>query len=494
VATITPQIDHLTGTWKHYIGGKAVDSLDGATFESTNPANGDVIATVAAASLADVDLAVAAARKALDGPWGDMKPLERHRLLHRFGQLVEEHFEELSILESMDMGRPIVQSRATKYRALGLLDFYAAQALNLDGRVVGNSLPDDDYFTYTVRQPVGVVAGILAWNSPIGASMWKIGPVLCTGCTLVLKPAQQAPLVTTRLVQLLHEVGVPDGVVNLLNGSGRTIGAALAAHPGVDKVAFTGSTDTGRAIIQASAGNLRRVTVELGGKSPDIVFNDADLDLAVPGAAQATFANTGQNCSAGTRLFVQSGVYDEVVERIADLTRGLVIGNGLDERTQIGPVVSQSQLDTVLGYIDAGSQEGAEVVAGGRRSTAPGHDAGFFVEPTVFANVRDEMKIAREEIFGPVISVLKFDTIDEVVARSNANEYGLASGVWTQNITTAHKVAAKLQAGTVWVNCYQVMEPALPFGGFKASGYGRESGTEQLDEYTATKSVCIRLR
>jgi aldehyde dehydrogenase (NAD+) len=337
-----------------------------------------------------------------------------------------------------------------------------------------------------------VVGAIIPWNGPLAATIWKIGPALATGCTVVLKPAEEAPLTALRLGELLLEAGVPEGVVNVVPGYGETAGAALASHMDVDKIAFTGSHLTGQKIIQASAGNLKRVSLELGGKSPDIVFADADLAATVPGAAMAVFSNSGQICSAGTRLFVEKRIYDEFVGQVGEFGRGLKVGNGLDPDTQIGPLVSEQQLDRVTGYLAAGKQEGARAVVGGARLTGGAMDQGFFVPPTVFADVNDDMSIAREEIFGPVISAIPFEDVDEVIQRANATPFGLGSGVWTRDVGKAHRLTRAVRAGSVWVNCYQAMDPAVPFGGYKMSGYGRESGLQQLDEYLNVKAVWIK--
>jgi aldehyde dehydrogenase (NAD+) len=364
-------------------------------------------------------------------------------------------------------------------------------ATALHGETIENSLPGE-IFSYTLKEPVGVVGAIIPWNGPLSASVWKIGPALATGCTVVLKPAEEAPLTSLRLAELLQEAGVPAGVVNVVPGFGETAGAALAAHPDVDKVAFTGSHVTGQKIVEASAGNLKRVSLELGGKSPDIVFADADLESAIPGAGMAVFANSGQICSAGTRLFVERRVYDEFVGGVAAFGKNLRVGNGLDPETQIGPLVSEQQLARVTDYLAIGRQEGARPLSGGGRLTEGPLAKGYFVPPTVFADVRDEMRIAQEEIFGPVISAIPFTDIEEVIERGNRTQFGLGSGVWTRDVSKAHRVAKGLRAGSVWVNCYQAMDPAVPFGGYKMSGYGRESGQQHLEEYLNVKAVWIK--
>jgi aldehyde dehydrogenase (NAD+) len=347
-------------------------------------------------------------------------------------------------------------------------------------------------FSYTLKEPVGVVGAINPWNAPIGLAIWKLGPVLATGCTLVLKPAEQAPLTSLRLAELALEAGLPPGVFNVVTGFAAA-GAALSAHPGVDKIAFTGSTDVGRKIVRAAAGNLKRMSMELGGKSPNIVFADADLDKAVPGAAMAVFQNSGQICSAGTRLYVERPIYEEFVGKVAEFASKLRVGDPLDPGTELGPVVSAEQLERVTSYLELARTQGARTVAGGARLLQGGLERGYFVAPTVFADVRDEMRIAREEIFGPVLSALPFDSTDEVIRRANDTPYGLGAGVWSRNVSTIHKVAKSLRTGSVWANCYQVMDPAIPFGGYKASGFGRESGVEHLYEYLQTKAVSLKL-
>jgi len=473
------------------IDGKWLEAASGKTFATINPATGEVLAQVAEGEAEDIDRAVAAARRAFDGPWRRAKPYERQMLLLRLADLVEQHFEELAALDTLDMGAPIQRTRGNRLRALGMLRYYAGQATAIHGDTTDVSLPGE-FAAFTLKEPVGVVGAIIPWNGPLTATIWKIGPAIATGCTVVLKPAEEAPLTPLRLAELCLEAGVPPGVVNVVPGYGETAGAALAAHPGVDKVAFTGSHLTGQKIVQASAGNLKRVSLELGGKSPDIVFADADLDAAVPGAGMAVFANSGQICSAGTRLFVEQRVYEEFTHRVASFGRGLRVGDGRDPETQVGPLVSAEQLERVTGYLTAGRQEGARPLAGGERLTEGALAQGYFVPPTVFADVRDEMRIAQEEIFGPVISAIPFRDIAEVIERGNRTPFGLGAGVWTRDVAKAHRVARGLRAGSVWVNCYQAMDPAMPFGGYKMSGYGRESGPQHVNEYLNVKAVWIR--
>jgi len=473
------------------IGGKWTDAASGKTFPSLNPATGEVLAHVAEGDREDVDRAVAAARRAFDGSWRKTKPYERQMLLLGLADLIERHFDELTLLDTLDMGAPLSRTRASRLRALGMLRYYAGMATAVHGETIENSVPGE-YVTFTLKEPVGVVGAIIPWNSPLTAAIWKIAPALATGCTVVLKPAEEAPLTAIRLGELLLEAGVPDGVVNIVPGYGETAGAALAAHHDVDKVAFTGSHLTGQKIVQASAGNLKRVSLELGGKSPDIVFADADLETTVPGAAMAVFSNSGQVCSAGTRLFVEQRIYDEFVGRVAEFGRRLRVGPGVDPDVQIGPLVSAQQLERVTGYLDVGKREGARAVSGGERLLDGELAKGYFVAPTVFADVRDDMTIAQEEIFGPVISAIPFRDIDEVLRRANSTPFGLGSGVWTRDVSKAHRLARGIRAGSVWVNCYQAMDPAVPFGGYKMSGYGRESGLQHLDEYLNVKAVWIK--
>ena len=473
------------------IGGQRVAAASGKRFETRNPATGELLAMVAQGDAEDVDRAVKAARAALHGPWSKMKPAERQRIMLRLAELVEAHYDELAMLDTLDLGAPLARTLLGKTRAGALLRYYAGQATLIAGDTLINSAPGD-VLSHTLKEPVGVVAAINPWNGPVGMSVWKTGPVLASGCTLVMKPAEQTPLSALRFAELCLEAGVPEGVVNVVTGLGDA-GAALSAHPGVDKIAFTGSTGVGEKIIKAAAPTMKRVTVELGGKSPNIIFADADLDKAVPAAATAVFANSGQICSAGTRLFVQSSIREEFMERLAEHTRNIRVGDPLHPDTQIGPVVSALQMEKILGFIESAHSEGAQTLVGGARLAGPGYDDGYFIAPTIFTDVRDDMTIAQEEIFGPVLSAFSFDTIDEVLERANATPFGLGSGVWTRDLSTAHRMARGIRAGSVWVNCYQMLDPGVPFGGFGVSGFGRESGPHHIEEYLETKAVWINL-
>jgi 5-carboxymethyl-2-hydroxymuconate semialdehyde dehydrogenase len=477
---------------KMLIDGKWVEAASGKTFETLNPATGEVLARVAEGDAEDVDRAVRAARRAFEsGPWRRMRPAERERLLLRIADLIEAHAEELAELETLDNGKTLADSRSVDVPSAAATFRYYAGWVN---KLTGDTNPSDEaFFNFTLREPVGVCGQIIPWNFPLLLAAWKLAPALACGNTCVLKPAEQTPLTALRLGELLEEADVPAGVVNIVPGFGPTAGAALVRHPLVDKIAFTGSTEVGKEIQRESAATLKRVSLELGGKSPNIVFADADVDAAVEGALLGVFFNQGQVCCAGTRLFVERTMHDEFAERLAKTAAGMKQGSGLDPETRIGPLVSQEQLERVTGYLELGKREGAQVLTGGERNTAKGLERGYFVKPTVFTGVRNDMRIAREEIFGPVVAVIPFKDEDDAVLQGNDTLYGLAAGVWTRDVSRAHRVARAIRAGTVWVNCYNVFDPASPFGGYKESGYGRELGRYALDLYTQVKSVWLRV-
>jgi aldehyde dehydrogenase (NAD+) len=473
---------------KLLINNRWVPSESGRTFATINPSTGDEICQIAEADAADVEKAVKAARHAFEhGAWRKMAASERGRLLNKLADLIEHHADEIARLEAVDNGKPFAVAKAVDVAAtVGCFRYFAGWS----DKVHGKTIPiDGDYFCYTRHEPVGVVGQIIPWNFPLLMLAWKLAPALATGNTVVMKPAEQTPLSALRIGELLVEAGFPEGVVNMLPGYGPTAGAAIANHMDVDKVAFTGSTEVGHLIMEAAAkSNLKRVTLELGGKSPNIVFADTDLDEAVEGAHFGLFFNHGQCCCAGSRVFVEEKIYDKFVEKSGIRAQNRTVGDPFDPKTEQGPQVDHAQFEKVMGYIDSGRSEGAKLVCGGDRVG----DKGYFVQPTVFADVHDEMKIAKEEIFGPVMSIIPFKSADEVVARANRTEYGLAAAVWTRDIRKAHAIADSVRAGTVWVNCYNVLDPRSPFGGFKQSGIGRELGEYGLQQYTEVKSVIIK--
>jgi phenylacetaldehyde dehydrogenase len=476
------------------INGKWVESASGKTFPSYNPATGEVLAQVAEGDREDINRAVSAARTAFEsGPWSKMTPSQRGRLIWKLADLIEENLEQFAEIESLDNGKPLKVARVADVPlAVDLFRYMAGWATKIEGNTIPISVPytpGAKYLAYTLREPVGVVGQIIPWNFPLLMAAWKLGPALATGCTIVLKPAEQTPLSALRLGELLEEAGFPEGVVNIVPGYGETAGAALAAHPDVDKVAFTGSTEVGKLILQAAAGNLKKVSLELGGKSPNVVFSDVDLDSAIAGSASAIFFNHGQCCCAGSRLFVEDKIFDKVVDGVAGKAEKIRVGSGLEPDTDMGPLVSEEQLKRVCGYLESGFSEGAKAVVGGSRHG----DKGYFVKPTVLINTNDDMKVVREEIFGPVVTAIPFRDTDELVKKANNSEYGLAAGVWTRDIQKAHRVASEMRAGTVWINCYNIFDAALPFGGYKQSGWGREMGHEVLEQYTEVKSVCTPL-
>jgi phenylacetaldehyde dehydrogenase len=479
---------------KMLINSKWVDAVSGKTFPTYDPSTGEVLAQVAEGDRADIDLAVKAARKAFDeGPWRKMTPSERGRLIWKLGDLIDQHLEEFAFLESLDNGKPLTVARAADVPlAAELFRYMAGWATKLEGNTIPLSVPytpNAKYLSYTLREPVGVVGQIIPWNFPLLMAAWKLGPALATGCTVVLKPAEQTPLSALRLGELILEAGFPEGVVNIVPGYGETAGAALAAHNDVDKIAFTGSTEVGKLIVHAATGNLKRVSLELGGKSPNVIFKDADLDVAIPGAASGIFFNQGQCCCAGSRLYVEKDVFDKVIEGISASAKKIRVGSGLDPKTQMGPLVSEEQLNRVCGYLESGFSQGAKAAAGGQKKG----DKGYFVEPTVLVDTTEDMKVVQEEIFGPVVVAMPFSSTEEIIPRANDNVYGLAAGIWTRDISKAHRMAESLQAGTVWINCYNIFDAALPFGGYKQSGWGREMGHDVLNNYTQTKAVCARI-
>ena len=478
---------------KMLIGGQWVAAASGKTFETLNPATGKTLAQVAEGDAEDINRAVVAARKAFEsGPWPKMTPSQRGRLLWRVAELIEEHADELALLETLDNGKPIKYSKASDVPLTAdHFRYFAGWATKIEGETIPVSIPN--MLTYTLREPLGVVGQIIPWNFPMQMAAWKMAPALAAGNTVILKPAEQTPLTALRIGELMCEAGFPDGVVNIVPGYGHTAGAALAAHLDVDKIAFTGSTEVGKKILQASAGNLKKITLELGGKSPNIIFPDADLKWAVRGALTAIYFNSGQICTAGSRLFVHKSIYDETVSQLAEAAAAMKVGDGADAATEMGPVITQEQLDRVSGYIETGKREGATARTGGERVGGDLAD-GFFLRPTVLDQVTDEMTVAREEIFGPVVVALPFEEIEEVAARANRSIYGLAAGVWTSDIKKAHKMVALLKSGVVWVNTYNQFDAAAPFGGYRQSGYGREMGHAVLDAYTQIKTAWINLR
>ena len=492
--TIDRSVEEFTAIpRKLFIDGQWSDAASGKTFETPNPATGETLAQVAEGDAEDINRAVRAARRAFDdGPWTKMTPSERGRIIHRIGDLIAEHNDELAQLESLDNGKPFaVASAADVPLSADMFWYMAGWATKIEGNTLNISvpyMPGANFHSYTLREPVGVVGQIIPWNFPLLMAAWKLAPALATGCTVVLKPAEQTPLTALRLAELIAEAGLPDGVVNVVSGFGQTAGAALAAHLDVDKVAFTGSTEVGKLIVQAATGNLKKVSLELGGKSPNIVFHDAD-SAAVAGAANAIFFNHGQCCVAGSRLYVERDSFDEVVNGVAEIAKNIKLGPGIDPDTQMGPLVSQEQLTRVTGYIESGREEGATTVAGGGRYG----DRGYFVEPTVITNAHPDMKVVREEIFGPVVVAEPFSDLDEIAKVANDTIYGLGAGIWTKDISKAHALAKKLRAGSVYVNCYNVFDAALPFGGYKQSGWGREMGHEVLENYTEVKAITTLL-
>jgi aldehyde dehydrogenase (NAD+) len=472
------------------IGGEWVEGSK--TFESFNPATGEVLTRIVEASAGDVDRAVQASRKAFEdraGAWRKMSAGERGRLIWKLADLIEKNIDELAELETLDNGKPIFESRQVDMpMVVDVLRYYAGWATKISGETVNTF---ETAFTYTLREPVGVVGLIIPWNFPLLLASWKLGPALACGCTIVMKPAEQTSLTTLRMGELAVEAGFPAGVINIVTG-GPEVGKAIVAHPGIDKIAFTGSTAVGKEIMRGAADSLKRITLELGGKSPNIVFADSDIDSAVKGAINGIFYGKGEVCNAGSRLFVESKVKDEFLEKLVGRAKKMQPADPLDPKTRMGALVSQEQMQTVLGYIEAGKNEGARLITGGKRVSVDG-DKGYFIEPTIFGDVKNDMRIAQEEIFGPVLATLSFDDVDEVVSLANQNPYGLAAAVWTRDVKKAHVVSRQLRAGTVWINTYGLMDASLPFGGYKSSGFGRELGQNALEHYTEVKTVWMNL-
>jgi phenylacetaldehyde dehydrogenase len=475
------------------IGGKSVESASGETFETLNPSTGEVLARVARGSAADIDRAVAAARKAFeDRAWRRMMANDRTNLLLRLADLIEREADELAVLECLDNGKPAHLTRLVEVEgSIKTFRYFAGWPTKFGGETLPVSpRGGTEILNYTTREPVGVAGLIVPWNYPMSMAAWKVAPALAAGCAVVLKPAEQTPLTALRLGELALEAGFPPGIFNVVTGFGDA-GAALVEHAGVDKIAFTGSTDVGKAIVKASAGNLKKVSLELGGKSPHIVFPDADLDAAAAAVANGIFFNQGQTCTAGSRLYAHVSCFDQIVGSITAAARKLKVGDGLRPDSDLGPLVSQEHWDRVNGYVGIGREEGAKLLTGGRRPA--GLDRGYFFEPTVFTNTTANMRIVREEIFGPVLTALAWSDVDDLIAQANNSEYGLSAGIWTNDIKHAHRAAAALKAGTVWINCYNLVDPSTPFGGFKQSGWGREHGRQAMELYSETKSIWVNL-
>ncbi len=490
VRPISPAVrSFLSAERKMLIGDRWTRGGSGRFLDVCDPANGKLAARVPAAGREDVDKAVKAARSALDGVWGRVRPADRERMLWRLSDLIERNADELAEIVSIENGKSVKMARFTDVAmSVDYFRYMAGHATKIEGAVMSPSfagIPSAEYHAFTTRAPVGVVAQIIPWNFPLLMAAWKIAPALAAGCAVVLKPAEETPLSTLRLGELALEAGFPAGALNIVTGDGEETGSELVRHPGVDKVAFTGSTSVGREIARACADRIKRVSLELGGKSPVVVLDDADPAAAINGAIQAIFFNHGQTCTAGSRLYVAKKIYDEVVSGLASAAAQMTLGPGWDDKADMGPLVSRSQRDRVMRYIDIGRGEGAELLAGGESVDGPGS----FVRPTVFGRARQEMRIVCEEIFGPVISAIPFTDESEIPALANHTEYGLAASVWTKDLSKAHRLASRIRAGTVWVNCHNIVDPAVPFGGFKMSGIGREHGSAAIDLYTEAKTV-----
>ncbi len=474
-----------------FVAGKWQAPLSGETYTPINPANEEPLAAVGKGDERDIDAAVAAARKAFDeGPWPKMSPHERGRIVWKLGDLIQQNLDEMARLESLCTGKTMFDSGKVEIPfAAEVFRYYAGWASKIHGETLQLR---DTAFTFTLRHPVGVIGAIVPWNFPFLLSSWKLAPALAAGNTVVIKPASQTPLTALKFAELCQEAGLPEGVLNVVTGPGGKIGMAMVRDPRVDKIAFTGSTEVGKQIMREAAGTLKRLSLELGGKSPNIVFADADMEAAVRGAMTGIFYNKGEVCAAGSRLFLEQSIHDEFMSKLTDRVKTFKVGDPMDKATRMGPVVSKAQMETVLGYIETGKREGAQLVAGGQRASV-GNGKGYFVEPTIFDGVSNTMTIAREEIFGPVLSVIPFKSVEEGIAQGNATSYGLAAAVWTRDVGKALRAAKAIRAGTVWVNAYNLFDAALPFGGFKESGFGREMGSVGLDGYTEVKTVWVDL-
>lgn len=492
-AAVSTQVQQFLARQTHqlFIDGQRMPSASGKTLPTVNPSTGAVLGRLAAGDSVDVDRAVVAARAAFEGEWSTWSPYDRQALLTRVAHVLDERFEELMQIEAMDMGAPVSRIRSSRPALQKLLSFFAAQAGNISGETLMNGIPGN-VATMTLKAPVGVVGGIIPWNGPLNGQFWIVGAVLASGCTAVLKPSEEASLSVLRVAELLLEAGVPAGVINVVTGLGREAGQALSAHPDVDRIAFTGSTETGRRIIEASAVNIKKLQLELGGKSADIICADADLDKAVPGAAMGVFSNSGQICFAGTRVLVQHSIVEQFTRRLLAYMDTVQVGHSLDDAATMGPVISQPQLDKILSYIDVGQGEGAQLLRGGQRMGGE-FAGGYFVEPSVFGGVTNQMRIAREEIFGPVMAILPFDDVDDAIAIANDSDFGLGGAVWSENLSTALRVVNGVHTGTMWVNCYGYIDPMVGFNGTKLSGYGAKGSAAHMDNYLYTKSVYIQL-
>lgn len=476
---------------KLLIGGEWVDAQSKKTFDLENPATESLLTSVASGAAEDVDLAVDVANRAFK-TWRYESPITRAKLLYKLADLVEQKTEELAQIITLDNGKPLLYSRHECNGAVNILRYFAGFATKVEGRTAPvSAAPGGSFLNYTLRDPVGVCGLIVPWNFPLTMCIWKLAPAMAVGCTAVLKPAEQTPLIAVRLMQLFQEAGFPPGVVNLVTGSGREVGEPLSTHMNVQKVAFTGSTQVGKSIAQQATSNMKRVTLELGGKSPNIILPDADIEKAVEGAASAIFYNQGQVCTAGSRLYVHDSILDEVLEKVAKKAEAMTIANGLDESSTMGPLVSSRQYATVNRYIECALDDGAELITGGKRPD--GFEKGYYLQPTIFLDRKEQACISKEEVFGPVLTVMSWSDTEELVERANNSIYGLAAGIWTKDLAQAHHLAARVEAGSVWVNCYNVVDPVSPFGGYKQSGWGREMSHDVIEAYTETKNVCVNL-